>query len=210
VSGLTAVETHPGVVVVVVGSDLASVALSELHGVLVVVWFELGSEALRARGLGLGSVLHGGLEPGHGVSEASLPLGALLLLSLVLHEFALVFLLLFCPGSLCEDGHVHEGVEIQVDLRGKTSPQLRSQTLLEHLLLLGVLVHFFWGISSQLYELVSVFLHGLVALAEFTELIHLALQCGFWDVVVMKLFHKLIPSDGGGILGCCTVVLPPG
>jgi hypothetical protein len=45
-----------------------------------------------------------------------------LLLSLVLHEFALVFLLLFCPGSLCEDGHVHEGVEIRVDLRGKQSP----------------------------------------------------------------------------------------
>jgi hypothetical protein len=77
VSGLTAVETHPGVVVVVVGSDLASIALWGIHGILVVVWFELGSGALRARGLGLGSVLHGGLEPGHGVIEASLPLGAL-------------------------------------------------------------------------------------------------------------------------------------
>jgi hypothetical protein len=149
VSSLTAVETHPGVVVVVVvGSDLASVALWGLHGVLVVVWFELGSGALRARGLGLGSVLHGGLEPGHGVSEASLPLGALLLLSLVLHELALVLFLLFCPGSLCDYGHVHEGVEIRVDLRGKQGPQLRSQSLLEHLLLLGVLVHFFWGITS--------------------------------------------------------------
>jgi hypothetical protein len=42
VSGLAAVETHPGVVVVV-GSDLASVALWGLHGVLVVVRFELGS-----------------------------------------------------------------------------------------------------------------------------------------------------------------------
>jgi hypothetical protein len=68
VSRLTAVETHPGVVVVVVGSDLASVALWGLHGVLVVVWFELGFGALRARGLGMGSVLLGGLEPGHGVS----------------------------------------------------------------------------------------------------------------------------------------------
>jgi hypothetical protein len=47
--GLTVVETHPGVVVV--GSDLASVALWGLHGVLVVVRFELGSGALRARGL---------------------------------------------------------------------------------------------------------------------------------------------------------------
>jgi hypothetical protein len=43
VSGLTTVETHPGVVVV--GSDLASVALRGLHGVLVVVRFELGSGA---------------------------------------------------------------------------------------------------------------------------------------------------------------------
>jgi hypothetical protein len=29
-------------------------------------------------------------------------------------------------------------------------------------------------------------------------------------VVAVKLFHELIPSDGGGIRGCCTVVLPPG
>jgi hypothetical protein len=47
-------------------------------------------------------------------------------------------------------------------------------------------------------------------LAEFTELIRLALQRGFWDVVAEKLFHKHIPSDGGGILGRCTVVFPPG
>jgi hypothetical protein len=144
------------------------------------------------------------------MSEASLPLGALLLLILVLHELALVLLLLFCPRSLCEYGHVHEGVEIRVDLRGKQGPQFRSQSLLEHLLFLGVLVHFFWGITSQLYELVSVLLHGHVALAEFTELICLSLQCGFWDVVAAKLFHELIPGDGGGILGCCTIVLPPG
>jgi hypothetical protein len=50
VSGLKAAETHPGVVVVV-GSDLASVALWGFHGVLVVVWFELSFGALRARGL---------------------------------------------------------------------------------------------------------------------------------------------------------------
>jgi hypothetical protein len=68
-----------------------------------------------------------------------------LLLSLVLHELALVLLLLICPSSLCENGHVHKGVEIRVDLRGKQGPQLQSQPLLEHLLLLGVLVHFFWA-----------------------------------------------------------------
>jgi hypothetical protein len=43
---------------------------------------------------------------------------------------------------MCEDAHVHEGVEIRVDLRGMQSPQFWSQALLEHLLLLGVLVHF--------------------------------------------------------------------
>jgi hypothetical protein len=75
--------------------------------------------------LGLGSVLHGSLESRHGVSEASLPLGALLLFGLVLHELALVLFLFFCPRSLCEYGHVHEGVEIQVDLRGKQGPQSR-------------------------------------------------------------------------------------
>jgi hypothetical protein len=29
-------------------------------------------------------------------------------------------------------------------------------------------------------------------------------------VVAAKLFHELIPRDGGGILSCCTVVLPLG
>jgi hypothetical protein len=42
------------------------------------------------------------------------------------------------------------------------------------------------------------------------ELVRLALQCGFWDVAAIKLFHELIPSDGGGILGYCTVVFPLG
>jgi hypothetical protein len=69
--------------------------------------------------LRLCAVLHGGLESGHEVSEASPPLGSFLLFGLVLHELALVLLLLFCPRSLCEYGHVHEGVEIRVDLRGE-------------------------------------------------------------------------------------------
>jgi hypothetical protein len=29
-------------------------------------------------------------------------------------------------------------------------------------------------------------------------------------VVAAKLLHELIPSDGGAILSCCTVVHPPG
>jgi hypothetical protein len=29
-------------------------------------------------------------------------------------------------------------------------------------------------------------------------------------VVAVKLFHELIPGEGGGVLGCCTVVLPSG
>jgi hypothetical protein len=52
VSGLKAIETYSGVVVVVVvGSELASVALWGLHGGLVVVLFELGFRTLRACGL---------------------------------------------------------------------------------------------------------------------------------------------------------------
>jgi hypothetical protein len=47
-------------------------------------------------------------------------------------------------------------------------------------------------------------------LAKFTELIRLSFQCGFWDVVAAELFHEFIPGDGGGILGCCAVVLSPG
>jgi hypothetical protein len=61
VSGLTTVETQSGVVVVV-GGDLASFALLRLPGVLVAVLFVLGFGAMGTCGLGLGSVLHGGLE----------------------------------------------------------------------------------------------------------------------------------------------------
>jgi hypothetical protein len=49
-----------------------------------------------------------------------------LLFGLVLHKLALVLLLLFFPRSLCEYVHVHEGVEVRVDLRGKQGPQFRS------------------------------------------------------------------------------------
>jgi hypothetical protein len=45
-------------------------------------------------------------------------------------------------------------------------------------------------------------------LAEFTEIIRLSLQSGFWDVVAAELLHEFIPGDGGGILGCCAVVFP--
>ena len=122
--GFTVVETCPGVVV---GSDLASIALWRLHGVLAAELFELSFRALGARGLGLGSVLHWGLGSGHGMAEAFLPLEALLLLSSVLHKLALVVPPFFCLSSLCEDSHVHEGVEIWVDLRGKQGPQLWVQ-----------------------------------------------------------------------------------
>jgi hypothetical protein len=47
-------------------------------------------------------------------------------------------------------------------------------------------------------------------LAEFTELVCLPLQCVLRDVVATELFHEFIPCDGGGILGCCAVILPPG
>jgi hypothetical protein len=48
--------------------------------------------------LGLGSVLHVSLEPGHGVSEVSRPLGLLLLFGLVLHKLALVPFLFLLPS----------------------------------------------------------------------------------------------------------------
>jgi hypothetical protein len=46
VPGFSAVETHSGVVVVVVGSDLAGVVLWGLYGTLVVGGLELGSGGL--------------------------------------------------------------------------------------------------------------------------------------------------------------------
>ena len=57
------------------------------------------------------------------MAEAFLPLETLLLLSLVLHELAFVVLPFFCLGSLGEDSHVHECVEVRVDLWGKQGPQ---------------------------------------------------------------------------------------
>jgi hypothetical protein len=54
-----------------------------------------------------------------------------LLFGLVLHELALVLFLFFCPRPLYEYGHVHEGVEIWVDLRGKQGPQFQSHPILQ-------------------------------------------------------------------------------
>jgi hypothetical protein len=44
---------------------------------------------------------------------------------------------------------------------------------------------------------------------QLTKLICLALHGGCWDVIATELIHKFLPSDSGGILSSCTVVLPP-
>ena len=62
----------------------------------------------------------------------------------------------FSFGPFCENGLVHQSVEVRVDLRGKQGPEFWVQSLLEHVLLLLVIVHFLWCISGQLHELVGV------------------------------------------------------
>ena len=84
-----------------------------------------------------------------------------------------------------------------------------GQSLLEHVLLLFILVYFFWCIAGKLYELVGALFYSHAPLMQCTELIRLALHGGCGDMVAMELFHKLIPSDGDGIFGSSTVILPP-
>ena len=95
------------------------------------------------------------------------------------------------------------------DLRGKQGPEFWVQSLLEHVLLLFIIVHFLWCISGQLHELMGVLFHRHASLLQCAELIRFALQGGCRDMVVAELFHKFIPSDSGGIFSSGTVILPP-
>ena len=92
---------------------------------------------------------------------------------------------------------------------GKQGPKFWVQSLLEHVLLLFILVHFLWCIAGKFHELVGVFFHIHAPLLQCAELIHLALHGGCRDMVAMELFHKFVPSDGGGIFSSGTVILPP-
>ena len=74
---LTVVETGPSIVVV--GGDLACIALRSLHGVLVL---ELCARGLGARPLGLGPILHWGLRSWCSVAETPWFLEAILLAGL--------------------------------------------------------------------------------------------------------------------------------
>ena len=83
---LTAVETGPSIVVV--GGDLACIALQGLHGILVL---ELCARGLGARHLGLGPILHWGLRSWCSIAGASWFLEAVLLAGLTFQELTLIF-----------------------------------------------------------------------------------------------------------------------
>ena len=115
---LTAVETGPSIVVV--GGDLAGIALRGLHGVL--------APELRVRGLcdchlRLGSILHWSLRSWCGIAGASWFLEVVLLAGLAFQELMLVFLPFFSFGPFCEDDHVHQSIKVWVYLRGKQGPE---------------------------------------------------------------------------------------
>ena len=116
--GLTAVETGPSIVVV--GGDLAGIVLRGSHGVLV---SELCVRGLGACHLRLGPILHWGLRSWCSIAGASWSLEAVLLAGLAFQEFTLVFFSFFSFGPLCENGHVHQSIEVRVYLRGKQGPE---------------------------------------------------------------------------------------
>src|SRR6185437_2437523 len=147
---LSIVETGPSIVVV--GGDLAGIALRGLHGVL--------ASELCVRGLGschlrLGSILHWGLISWCRIAGIPWFLEAVLLAGLAFQKLALVILSFFSFGPFCENGLVHQSVEVRVDLRGKQGPEFWVQSILENILLLFIIVHFLWCIPGQLYELVG-------------------------------------------------------
>ena len=79
-----------------------------------------------------------------------------MLAGLAFQKLVFVILPFFRFGPFCENGLVHQSVEVRVDLRGKQGPEFWVQSLLEHVLLLFIIVHFLWCISGQLHELVGV------------------------------------------------------
>ena len=115
---LTAVKTGPSIAVV--GGDLACIALLCLHGVLAP---ELCVRGLWAYHQRLSPVLHWGLGSWCSVAEASWFLKAVLLAGLAFHKLVLVILSFFSFGPFGENGLVHQGVEVRIDLRGKQGPK---------------------------------------------------------------------------------------
>src|SRR6185312_12489083 len=108
---LTAVETSPSIVVI--GGDLACIALRGLHGVLAP---ELCVRGLWACHLRLGPILHWGLRSWCSIAEASWFLKTVLLGGLAFHKLALVILPFFSFDHFCENGLVHQSIEVRVDL----------------------------------------------------------------------------------------------
>ena len=201
---LTAVETGPSIVVG--GGDLAGIALWGFQGVLAL---ELCVRGLGACHLGSGPILHWGLRSWCSIVGVSWFLEAVLLAGLTFQELTLIFPPFFSFGPFYKDGHVHQSIEVWVYLRGKQGPEFWAQSLLEHALLLFILAHFLWCLAGKFHELVSVFFHRHAPLLQFAEFICLALHGGWSDMVATELFHKFIPSDGGGIFSSGTVILPP-
>ena len=115
---LSVVETSPSIVVG--GGDLAGIVLRGFRGVLAP---ELCVRGLGACHLGLGSVLHWGLRSWCSIAGASWFLEAVLLAGLALQELMLVFFPLFSFGPFCENGHVHQSIEVWIYLRGKQGPE---------------------------------------------------------------------------------------
>ena len=93
--------------------------------------------------LRLSPKLHWGLGSWCSVAEASWFLEAILLAGLAFQKLVLVIFPFINFGPLCKNSLVHQGVEIRVDLRSKQGPELWVKSLLEHVLLLFIIVHFF-------------------------------------------------------------------
>ena len=118
---LTTVETGPSIVVI--GGELVGIALRGFHGVLAP---KLCVRGLGACHLGLGPILYWGLRYWCSIVGAPWFLETVLLASFAFQELALVFLPFFSLGPFCEDGHVHQSIEVWVYLRGKQCNVLKN------------------------------------------------------------------------------------
>ena len=113
-------KVETGSSIVVVSGDLAGIVLRGFHGVLAP---ELCVRSLGACHLGLGPILHWGLRFWCSIAGASWFLEAVLLAGLANQEHTLVFFPFFSFGPFCENGHVHQSIEVRVYLRGKQGPE---------------------------------------------------------------------------------------
>jgi hypothetical protein len=93
-------------------------------------------------------------------------------------------------ASLSIDGLVDQTLEGETLVQTKIMMELRTKSLPEPSLFLGISGHFFRGIACKISKLPIVSIYSHLALGEVTELLPLTVHQTFWDMVQAKASLK--------------------